>query len=327
MSQQSKRRVAQLLRQYPFLQDINHQADLLARLYECELGTIIKVKRGDANLMFRQASDVLGTDGCFIVKHGEDSTHGTRFEYYRPVNREGELGKPRNWRGEDKEHYVRDLFRHPCYDWSDATLGGQDPFDTIRDIVWVIEEAWYPESVEPDEIASAKAIHKNLWITIYKEPKKGWRELYQNADPMTNVDLYGWRLLDGPNIRDSFREVIYDRLNRLGLEFQQKVWSTGFGKIVDDSRARGMSGQYGDVKVLTYIIAGRLRVQFERGGTMFNLGGLDEVDDPRLGFGSIEAKLPQAEKMVRDVVKFWENADEATRQSVHQDDPNVGLGF
>ena len=326
MPQQSKKRIAQLLREYPILQEIYSNAAELAKLHGCEFDTIIKVKRGNPNLMFRQANDALG-NGMFIGKPGDASVLGTCVEYYRPVNRSGELGNVRDWRSL-KDHYVRDLFQRPCYDWNLlAVTEGKDPFETIDKIVWVTEEKWYPEKNSDMINDRTRPIHMNLWITIYKEPKKGWHELYRTADPQINVDLHSWQLMAGPNFQDSFRDVIYDRLNRLAQEFQQKVWNDGFGTIVDSSSARGMSGMYGDVRVLTYIIAGRLRLQFERRGAMLNFAGLDEVGDPRLSFGSIDSKLPQAEKMVRDVIKFWENADEETRQNVHQDDTNVGLGL
>jgi hypothetical protein len=295
----------------------------LAKIRGCEFSVIIKVKRGDPNLMFRQAEDVDGVRRSLCDPESPE-LKGVRLEYYRPINRDGQAGEGRSWQGW-KDHYVRDLFTRDCYDWHGA---GENPFEVVDSIVWVVKETWYPEDIDLEDFdAREKPVRMNLWITIYKEPKKGWRELYHRADPLVNVTLHGERLMPGPSFRDSFRVVLYERLNKLAEEFQQKVWSQGFGKIVDDSQMKGMSGQYDGVKVMTYIIAGRLRIQFECDGVMLNFAGLDDVADPRMGFGSITGTVPQVEKMVWDAIKFWESADDKTRQSVHQDDEKVGIGF
>ncbi len=324
--QQSRRRILQLLREYPFLKDIYGHEET-AKSHGCEFNPVIKVKRGDPDLMFRQADDVNGVN-VSLGDPQHPGIRGTRYEYYRAVSQDEQIGEVHDWRDRN-EHYVRDLFSHRSYEWGgQSVIGGLDPFKVVDSIVWVCVETWYPEATRfTDYSISNSPVRIDLSITVYQKPRNGWQELYRTADPLVNVELYGWRLISGPNLEDSFHEVIYDRLNRLAQEFQEKVWTTGFGKIVDDSRMKGMSGQYGNVKVLTYVIAGRLRVQFERDGTMVNFAGLDELDDPRLGFGSIVGKLPEVEKMVREVIKFWENADEETRQSIHQNDSNVGMGF
>jgi hypothetical protein len=312
----------QLLREYPFLEMIHGSYQSQCRSYGCEFNPTIKVKRGDPNLMFRQADDVDGISQ-WIGDPEDSSVRGASYEFYRPVNREGQLGSVHDWQ-KYKDHYVRNLFSERCYDWcGTGVVGGEDPFEVVDSVVWVTEDRWLPA----DAGDRARPVRINLRITIYKEPKKGWRELYRRADPLVNVKMNGWRLITGPNLRDSFREVVYDRLGKLGQEFQEKVWETGLGKVVNDSRMKGMSGQYGTVKILTYIIAGRMTIQFERGDTMFNLAGLDNVDDPRLSFGAIYGTVPQAEKLVRDAIKFWESADEKTRQNVHRDNPEVGLGI
>ncbi len=134
----------------------------------------------------------------------------------------------RDWR-HDSSHYLRALLSEECSDWVGLMAsGGDNPFKVVDSIVWVTRETWYPEDTDFSGFhPSAKPTRLDVRITIYKEPKKGWRQLYRIADPLKNVKLYGWRLMPGPNLRDSFREAIYDRLNQLAQEFQQKVWELG----------------------------------------------------------------------------------------------------
>lgn len=324
---QDEARIRQLLKQFPFLVDTYRQETSERTVATTgRVFPVIRVQRGDADLMFRRADNVDG-NGRYIAEPGTSTLEGTRYEYYCPVNGQGQVGNIRHWLDRETQ-FVRDLFDHDIYDWATENGGhGQDPTEVVDSLFWVTRKVWYPAGTRhtgPFLIPSASAVRTDLHITVYQKPDIGWRELYRTADPLVNVNLYGSTLFPGSSYNDPYNRAITDRLHGLAMEFQDKVWMTGLGTIVDTSRARGMSGQYGNVTVLTYIIAGRLRVQFEQGNAHFTLAGLEEPN-PRLGFGSIAGTVQQAEQMVRGVIAFWEGADEATRQTVHQDNTSVSV--
>lgn len=324
---QNPRRTRQLLKQYPFLEDI-YVSEVEAAPLGCEVWPVIAVKRADNDLMFRRADNVSGA-GHYLADPERPDLIGTRYEYYYPVSRSGQLGKIRHWPA-DETQYVRDLFLSECRDWVESrdALTGEDPFDVVDGIVWVTRQDWYPAGSNLSRtFHGARPVRRNLWITLHREPRQGWRQLHRTADILVNVTLQGYRLTAGPVRNEPFRAVVYARLDKLGRDFQEKVWRTGLGEIINGSSMRGMSGNFGTVRVLSFITAGRMQIQLERGGASFVLGGLDNLADPAIGFFSISGTLRQAERMVEDVIKFWEGADDNTRRTVYQDNANVGIGF
>lgn len=326
MSQaQDPAEIRQLLDQFPFLEDVYQEevTGAASRLHR-NVVPAISVLAANPSFMFRRADDVRG-DGRSLLSSEAPDCVGTRFEYYRPVNREGKLGEIRNWL-EWKEQFVRDLFTREMLDWS-GWADPQDPAQVVSALVWVTRKEWYSEGTTfrgAVWVPTNQPIRTDVRITVYREPAGGWRQLYWSSDPLANVMLHGWQLFPGSAIEGPFKRSITDRLHRLAMEFQDRVWATGLGTVVSTSRASGMSGQFGDVKVTTFITAGRLVVQFERGNATLGFGGVDEPN-PRLGFGNIEATLEQAEGMVRDVMEFWLSADPATRHALHQANPKVAL--
>ncbi|HVX23931.1 MAG TPA: hypothetical protein VG992_01145 [Candidatus Saccharimonadales bacterium] len=321
---QSPRRVQQLVRQYPFLEEVlrfeRHRSN------GGEIRPVIRVKRGDADLLFQRADNIDGRRS-YTWTTEDRSLKGSRFEYYRPVSRTGETGGIRDWRAVREgghDHYVRDLFTHDFRDWGSTSSLGEDAFEVVGSIVWVTREEWYPESAE---VGRDEPVARDITITLYQEPRDGWRRLYATADPLVNVNLYGSMLFPGFNPNDPFMRVIYDRLVRLGMEFQERVWKTGLGPVIIESPARGMSSDMGGIKVMSYILAGRMLIQFEQGNASFTMKGEDELDKPRIGFGSIDGTVAQAERMVRKAIEFWESADEATRLTLHTRNDNINMGF
>jgi hypothetical protein len=318
---QSPKRFEQLLQQHPYLQEVVRREKDATPL-GAEFLPEIRIKRGDADLLFRRADNVDG-DRQNILDMEDHTVVGAREEYYIPLFGNGDTGNVRLWSGSfGRGHFVRDVFHGNPYDnpaWDDYV----DPYEVVNSIIWVTAEDWWHAD---DNGRPSGLLRRRAFITVYQPPREGWRKLYIEADPLVNVTLHGWQMLSGAEFDGPYQRILVDRFKRLAMKFQDEVWATGLGVTVDASRRKGMSGHFGDVEVLTYIMAGRLMVQFERGGASITLNGLDEPN-PNLGFGSIHGTAQQAEQMVRDAIAFWQTSDAETRRTVHQDNDNVSMGF
>lgn len=318
---QSPKRIRQLLAEHPYLRVLHDPEARTAEQLGYEYVPDIRIQRGDPNLMYRQADIVSGV-GSSLADIDNRTIMGAQDEFFYPVNYDGRLGLAHF--KYNRELYVRNMFMSKIGDWGTPA----NPFEAVESIVWVTRETWYPQGSDlSGHSGNVRPVRRNVWFTVYQQPRQGWRELYWTADPMVNVKLYGWKLLPGPATPDSVRMRIVNHLGQLAQEFQHRVWATGLGRTIDASRKKGMSGQFGSVKVMSYIICGRLRIQFDRGNASLTLGGNEDVDNPNLGFASITGTVPQAEKLVRDVIRFWEQADAETRRTVHQDNERVNMGF
>lgn len=238
------------------------------------------------------------------------------------------LGKRRD--AEEWNSPVRTLFNREIWDWmpNPGPLHGEDAAVAVQAVVWVSSMVWYYQPNDHNHLLNGPGVPRRVdtRLTVYLEPEEGWRQLYITADPQVNVTLLGSRLWKSPESDDSFRDVIYDRLSRLAMQFEDEVFDQGLGAIIDRSKKKGMSGRFGDVKVLSYVIAGRIAIQFECGDDSVTFLGADEKR-PKFGFSNIDGTLPNAIKMVEVAIDFWRQATPDIRKSTHVDDTKVGLGL
>lgn len=326
---QSKKKVEQLMDQYPFLREVRYWATKVDERLQSLENVTVTVHRADPNLMFRQADNVPGMGRHYLMDREDHALKGVQTEYFYPVNRDGKLGELRTW-DDWKSQYVRDLFNRGIRDWTDDphSFHGERPEEVIEHVVWVASTVWYRQDDDHDFILNGEGepVRVDIELTVYREPKEGWRQLYIDADPQVNVVLAGSRLWPSPELSDSFRAVIYDRLGRLAMRFEEEVFKKGLWNIINRSRKKGMSGQFGDVKVLSYVIGGRVMIQLEQGRESVTFVGVEEVR-ANFGFSSISGTLPCAVEMVEKVIEFWREASPEERDTVHNDDTEVGMGF
>lgn len=318
---QSQSKIAKLMNDMPFLIKIRSWAsrvdDDLAALEK----TSIRVERADPNLMFRIPSDQ-DRYGSFI-RHLEKPWIGALKESFYAVNRQGAPGKKRDL-NHGPGNYVRDLFNRSIRDWFSS---GQDPFETIQYIVWVSSTIWRVEEEETDfDNPSSKPVSVSVDITVFREPKEGWMRLYVDSDPLENVILRGSGLWPHSGVDEEFREVATDRLSRLAIRFDHEVVRQGLLPVIGRSRCKGMSGQLGDVKIMTYVILGGLLIRLERGATAITFRGVED-EKANLGFSSIQGMLPDATSIVTDASAWWARMTDEEKSHALRDDRRVSMGI
>jgi hypothetical protein len=318
---QSKARIKQLLDEHPPLRQVYNEerAGYNYGRTRTEVNFRITVQRGDARLLFSAGSNVDG-DRSYIGSPDAPGLKGDRFEYFYPVNHQGQIGEIRNWI-ESKatgRRYVRDTFEWPMYDWkAQDSHFGDNAFDVIDSLIWVTREKWYDEGADLSHpIIKPVPGRVDVYITLFRSPKQGWRQLYLDSDPLRNVPLTGSKLFMGADIlTDPYVTVIYDRFNRLAGKFQDLVWDGGLGERIISASYSGMIGQYGTVQLRSYILAGRLALTFSRGDAEVQLGGFDQIK-PNLGLNAIDGTAQQAQEMIEEVMRFWKETDDETCRNI-----------
>ena len=117
---------------------------------------------------------------------------------------------------------------------------------------------------------------------------------------------------------DDFQDL-QDRIK----EFEDCVWSDGLQELVESARERGMSSNtvFG-VKVLTYVLAGRVMVTFDGGDHSVTALAAEGEHPARMGLQGIDATKEQAHALVERAINAWQ-AGELTVGP----DPDVGMGF
>ncbi len=318
---QSQSSIRKFMEQYPFLVKIRSWASRVGEDLAALEKTSIRVERADANLMFRIPSD----QDCYgsFIRHLDKPWIGSLKESFYAVNRQGEPGNKRDLK-HGPGNYVRDLFNRPIRDWLSS---GQDPFETIQYVVWVSSTIWRVEEEETDfDNPTSKPVSVSVDITVFREPKEGWMRLYVNSDPLENVILRGSGLWPNSGVDEEFREVANDRLSRLAIRFDHEVVRQGLWPVIDRSRCKGMSGQLGDVKIITYVVLGGLLIRLERGATGITFRGVED-EKSNLGFSSIQGMLPDATSIVTDASAWWARMTEEERSCAIKDNPRVNMGI
>lgn len=329
----STRQRNRLYDQYPFLREISNLAGGVGEQFLGKENLTITVQRADPDFMFRQPRDVTGMGQHYLMDPKNEQLHGVRQEYCYPVNVGGQVGKryPRS----DRPTYVRDLFSRDIFDWADGAFAdgafsGENPATVIDKIVWVTRTTWFRQDADHEYMIGGDGTfdHLDIELTVYQEPEIGWERLFVTADPQVNVRLSGGSLLRSLGSEfDGFQTVIHDRLYRLARQFELDVYRDELNEIVARSTKKGMSGQFGEVKVSTYVIMGRILIQLERGGSLVTFQGLDEKHNPSLSFTNIDGTLPSAIAMTECAIAFWKDATSEVRRATHVDNENVGMGF
>lgn len=313
-----------LLKQYPFLQEILTQTT--ASFDDVETTLNIVVERGDANLLYRAANNHWGENSSITSPHNREF-QGKRLECYYPVDTDGQLGSRRHWDERRQVHgtrFVKDVFEHSIRDWQDTDLG-ENPYEVVDCIAWVTlvhlysEEGYHSGTQRPDK--------REVWITLYREPKQGWKRLVAYSDVFANVRLSGSYFLDGLSINDRLYELLSNRAVNMAMQFEIEVVDQGLSAFIYASDRKGMSGVFGTVEVRSYVTAGRVMITLERNDVSFTLIGVADFSHMRLACASIDGTFDEAGRMIADAAKFWQALNESERSEIYKDDEKVNLGF
>jgi len=98
---------------------------------------------------------------------------------------------------------------------------------------------------------------------------------------------------------------VTSKLTYAAKEFTRAVWPS-LKPLVIESKARYQSGIFGDVKLMTACMAGRIMVTMVRGDEDFTVMGTEEEPDRGCGVHSIEGSARSALAMVDIVIANWE---------------------
>lgn len=327
---QSQKSINRLLGEYPELEPFYepYSPEQGAITYPgAEIDVKIDVQRADANLLYWKPNDFGGVGGSYHVDPIRN-LKGQRQEQCALLSKDPSAPAPRFLRRASfgADEYLRDVL-----------FGALGIYKRTGSIVTRTVTEWYEDepSYERGFIGEPKRIE--VRITLHKEPPKGptevfpdsevdgWSRLIDETDVYHNVKLFGGMLLINPDLSSVWVRELMAIVGQYAQNFERLVWRRGFGQIVDQSKMKGMSGMFGDIKVTSYVMAGRTLVQLERGDVRFTMIGQDVVTNPRFGFQSVDGTADELVALVDDSILFWATADEETRATCYHDDENIGI--
>ena len=313
----------ELIKQYPFLlkiinDDLEPYGHPLANVVD---DLTIRVEKADGDLMFRRGKNVgLGDSSCCFQMNGnrEDQVM-RRGEYVFAVDKEdmiiNSLNFPRN--ADERREILEDvyawwvLWKSKC---KNARGTGYLHSDCLwretKYIVWVTVEAWHTNTKNDDAPGSRfgefqdRAIH----ITIYGEPNEGYEKLHQNANVYENLRLDSEVMMRGTIKNDYDITTISGMLYEMCTTFKDEVYFNGMKEILDGSKFRGASGQFGPVTVLAAEMCGYDRVTLEDTASYvtFQL----HPGSKNLYVHGQQGTVPQIRNLVRTVVRLWNQKPE-----------------
>ena len=312
MKKQSKRKLAELMSQYPAVQTIHLET------YAKSYTPSVFVERADTSFMYRRADNVVGNQqngGHYRIR--QNGEYGTCYEHAYVIGHDNQILKKLSWDLRES-YYVRTVFH------------AVSP-ESVAYIIWVAAYDWY-EAPGPGQYQHGSHTDGEVLYTIHLPPKEGgFEELFRTADVLHNVELTERSLIDGYLIEEASFIAACKRLNELAKTFERRVYLNGLKKVVDASKKKGMSGTLGGVKVMSWVMCGRVMVTMETpcpnnpsAKNSYTVTG-NEDGDPRMSFRSIYATLDRATEIVEAVCSAWEGIPVDQRSANYGDDTGVKL--
>ena len=275
----------------------------------------IKVARADDSLMWRIGRDqgasqemkglervIIENDSLFLLRD-QDLVD----EYMWPDR--GDLESGEVW-PKPHEAYVLDVFKG-----NDRMPESHVPWLKwpSTGVAWVTDRSYHEKTDE--SWVPGKLLKSELEITVFKPPTEGWPALVE-APTVHNVELTSRALLTGI-VRDypQWRQLSTD-LSALARRLDNEVYCTGLAKIIaDEEVSRGMGGQFGDIKLGAYVMAGRLIFQIERGNVLFSCVGSDDEVPSKMGPQGTYGTYDQIKAMTEDFIARWNELSVSEREA------------
>lgn len=314
-----QKHIDQLIGQHPAIAEILKER----RQKKANEGQItIKVQKADHDFLFQFGCNYTGSNGCVCrIKNGEH---------------EGEKARQR-----DILHYIGhdgSVLSKFLYEQAEGRsrmsvreiIGMPGLLDKISAFIWLSVYHWYKPSTEGQEadgLHYGEYLRTELYFTVYTEPKKGWQHLLDSVDYLSNVTLHNDLIRYGVLQRDVNWEHVSEELQKLANKFQNQVYLTGMRQLVDATQTRGLSGQFGKVQLMSYVLAGRIQFTLQEGDNQFTIIGVEGKDDPRMGYNSICATYPKAKELVETVIDIWQRTPSTSRSELFNPDEKVNIGF
>lgn len=308
-----------LLKRYPFLQ--RALDDAVKYFSAVETRVSIVVNPGDTNLLYR-ACDNAWYDHRFFDDTTNPNAQIKQLEWFYPVNAQGELGLKRECKSTDpRTLFVKSLFEGVYLrDWPRI---GKEPFDVVDSIVWVTLGHWYEDRTVHFNGSRDRPSKRAVSITLFRQPRRGWKRLYTGTDPLKNVRLFGPRLLPGIKANDNLHIALTEATREMAEQLNTGIIAQGLGEIISTCPSPGMSGAIGDVQIHSLAHAGGVTIALERDHISFVVSGDD--DFTRLRLNHIGGTVTEVSKMLKYASKRWRALSSARRLAAHQPDTGIHL--
>jgi hypothetical protein len=280
------------------------------------------VQRADPSLMFRHADNVKGNGRHYIAR--ERGEVGTRHEVAYLVARNNTILGAQFYTEFDGFQRVKDFFN------------GFSDYDAVAYILWVTQEEWYEKPTDEAEEKGAyygEQVSFEMTYTVYFPPKDGgFKKLIAEADITKNVELTERTLTRGLIEHDPLYEAASKRLSVFAKKFELKVYTMGLMDTIDSSNARGMSGNFGGVEVMSWVMCARIMITMEAPNPAnpklrdsFTIIGNEPRAEAKFGWRSICATADRAAELVETVIKSWQSVSADKRSKFFKDNKDVKL--
>lgn len=308
-----------LRKQYPFLESILSMAlSPQAGNRGAQINDLtIKVKRADGDLLYREAQN----RGCLGNNTITDCTNESRKgqvvkrgEHCFAFSKDGE--ELNNLPHDDGSVpaglpvYVEQIF------WKRITGNSRTGpiFEDVKFLVWLTVEAYYKDNGDKEN-PYGEFVDRTLEVTIYKEPKAGFFNLYRNSRLEDHLFLSNKVFMRDAVRRERQLDTLTTRLQELADIFYESVYTQGMEEILEAVDFKGCSGEFGGVSVKATWGLGRVGVGLSNSEIDIEFNIIDETKV--MYMNSVYGRLPAIRKLVMNVIQAW--TDEEARKTFGPD--------
>jgi len=312
-TKQPEERIAKLIETYPALNIIIKWTQDI-QIDNVTPSLSIQVKKADENLMMFRGEYI---DGIRMSLIGENGTVGTKRQEAFFVNSKDNIIDMISW-SKDVSSRIKDEI-------GSGKIISEDDLKyliltTTYNYYQEIED-WYEKGLENQ---MGKRISKKIKIQIYLPPKIGFTKLLKKTDSMENIRLHMNDIIKSQILSDPIYDNVLIEINKLIKKFENDVYLNGLKDIIDKSTMKGMSGNFGSVKLNSFVMAGRIMFTFEKEKDDITFLCAENEIPSRMGFHSINATWPTAKSIIKEVIENWENSTTPLGNRM-KDDKNLGI--
>lgn len=314
--EQSPERIEALVEQFPFLRQLVDEWSSHGESHRIH----IRVDRMDERLMFYKPEVLAMNSGSYWTRmEGEESVAGYSKANAYVVMKNDLQHANSCWIWDDREVYTIRSMLMPY----------MHRLEKIANLVQVEDTFWhaYIQGVGQSPFGELKLAERR--ITVHRPPqdrKGGLKGLYESASFDRHAQLSTRQFIDGVVRNHPEYMGVSEQLDALIDQFVSAVYNKGLRSRIDRSRSSGMSGKFGDVKLMTYVMAGRVMLTFNRKSTSVSLVA-SEDGAPCMGLQSLSGTYPEVRDVIQTVIDVFRNRDGLLMPYNNlKDDKKVGIG-
>jgi len=116
------------------------------------------------------------------------------------------------------------------------------------------------------------------------------------------------RLMSDAAMPRSILKPVYDAVNRIQERvklFDLQVWRSGLSQHLAQHKERGESLEYNGLKILTFVMAGRVMITLEDDRSSLTLITAEDDPQSRMGIQGIDAREHQAHDLLERAMHAW----------------------